>query len=91
MKSLLKAAVLATAGLAVAAPVALADLVIPSLSYRTGPYASNGIPVADGFADYLTLLNERDGGIGIQERTIRPRVRFRARIASAVTNTRQNR
>lgn len=42
---------------------ALADLTIPSLSYRTGPYAPNGIPVADGFADYLTLLNERDGGI----------------------------
>ena len=47
-----------------AAAPALADLVIPSLSYRTGPYAANGIPVADGFADYLTMLNERDGGIG---------------------------
>lgn len=42
---------------------ALADLVVPSLSYRTGPYAPNGIPYADGFADYFTLLNERDGGI----------------------------
>ena len=41
-----------------------ADLVFPSLSYRTGPYAPNGIPFADGFADYFTLLNERDGGIG---------------------------
>lgn len=43
---------------------AAADLVFPSLSYRTGPYAPNGIPFADGYADYFTLLNERDGGIG---------------------------
>ncbi|MCC0062745.1 MAG: ABC transporter substrate-binding protein [Defluviimonas sp.] len=49
--------------LATATP-ALADLVVPSLSYRTGPYAPNGIPYADGFADYFTMLNERDGGIG---------------------------
>ena len=39
------------------------ELTIPSLDYRTGPYAPNGIPFANGFADYLTLLNERDGGI----------------------------
>jgi len=39
------------------------ELTIPSFDYRTGPYAPNGIPVANGFADYLTLLNERDGGI----------------------------
>ena len=43
---------------------ASADLVFPSLSYRTGPYAPNGIPFADGYEDYFTLLNERDGGIG---------------------------
>ena len=36
---------------------------LPSLVYRTGPYAPNGIPFADGVADYWTLLNERDGGI----------------------------
>ena len=35
----------------------------PSLVYRTGPYAPNGIPFANGYADYLNLLNERDGGI----------------------------
>ncbi|RID93001.1 ABC transporter permease [Gemmobacter lutimaris] len=46
-----------------AAP-ALADLVVPNLSYRTGPFAAGGIPYADGFNDYFTLLNERDGGIG---------------------------
>lgn len=43
---------------------AAADLVFPSLSYRTGPYAPNGIHFADGYEDYFTLLNERDGGIG---------------------------
>ncbi|QBF30369.1 ABC transporter substrate-binding protein [Thalassococcus sp. S3] len=46
-----------------AGPV-MADLVFPSLSYRTGPYAAGGIPFADGYADYFTMLNERDGGIG---------------------------
>ena len=43
---------------------AAADLVIPDLSYRTGPYAAGGIPFSDGYQDYMTLLNERDGGIG---------------------------
>ncbi|WP_306006585.1 ABC transporter substrate-binding protein [Aquicoccus porphyridii] len=51
-------------GAALAAGPALAELTFPSLSYRTGPYAANGIPFADGYADYFTLLNERDGGIG---------------------------
>ncbi|MDH5797426.1 MAG: ABC transporter substrate-binding protein, partial [Paracoccaceae bacterium] len=59
----LKLATLALAGIVAAAPV-LAENVVTSLSYRTGAYAVNGIPVADGFADYLTLLNERDGGVG---------------------------
>jgi branched-chain amino acid transport system substrate-binding protein len=36
---------------------------IPLLVYRTGPYAPNGIPSANGFIDYLKLLNTRDGGI----------------------------
>ncbi len=36
----------------------------PRLVYRTGPYAPNGIPFADGWADYLDMINARDGGIG---------------------------
>ncbi|MCB1750842.1 MAG: ABC transporter substrate-binding protein [Gammaproteobacteria bacterium] len=36
---------------------------VGSLVYRTGPYAPGGIPWADGFADYIELLNARDGGI----------------------------
>ncbi|MAU78175.1 MAG: ABC transporter permease [SAR116 cluster bacterium] len=43
---------------------AIADLTFPNLTYRTGPYAVNGIPYADGYADYMALLNSRDGGIG---------------------------
>lgn len=58
-----KLGTLAVAATMAASPV-LADLVFPSLSYRTGPYAAGGIPFADGYADYFTLLNERDGGIG---------------------------
>lgn len=59
----LKLATMAVGAVMAAAPV-MADLVFPSLSYRTGPYAAGGIPYADGYADYFTLLNERDGGIG---------------------------
>ncbi len=51
-------------GAAMAAGPAMADLVFPDLSYRTGPYAAGGIPFSDGYNDYFTLLNERDGGIG---------------------------
>jgi branched-chain amino acid transport system substrate-binding protein len=39
------------------------ELIIPALEYRTGPYAPSGIPLWTGFIDYLSLLNERDGGI----------------------------
>ena len=63
MKKTFAALTAAAITTAFAAP-AFADIVVPSLSYRTGPYAANGIPYADGFADYMTLLNERDGGIG---------------------------
>lgn len=59
----LKLTTLALGALMAAGPV-MADLVFPSMSYRTGPYAAGGIPFADGYADYFTLLNERDGGIG---------------------------
>src|SRR6185436_7172859 len=55
----------------IAAPLALGALpaaaqneqFFPSTIYRTGAYAPNGIPFANGVADYVTLLNERDGGI----------------------------
>ncbi len=64
MKKITVAALGALALLAGHLPSAVqAELVIPSLTYRTGPYAQSGIPFSDGFSDYVTLLNERDGGI----------------------------
>jgi branched-chain amino acid transport system substrate-binding protein len=53
-------------GIAPAVSTAQADdsIYIPLFSYRTGPFAGSGIPIANGIADYLNLLNERDGGIG---------------------------
>ena len=56
------AALVAAAALAAPA-VAQNEQFIPQLVYRTGAYAPNGIPVANGIADYYTLINERDGGI----------------------------
>ncbi len=58
-----KLGTMAVAAMMAASPV-MADLVFPSLSYRTGPYAAGGIPFADGYADYFTMINARDGGIG---------------------------
>ena len=43
--------------------IAAEQIFVPGLVYRTGPYAPNGIPFANGMKDYLTLINERDGGI----------------------------
>ena len=48
---------------AMIAPAQADEQFFPLLVYRTGPYAPNGVPFADGVSDYLTLLNERDGGI----------------------------
>ncbi len=63
MKMTRLAATLA-ATLMASAPALAQDLHFPMLNYRTGPYAPGGIPFADGYQDYLTLINERDGGIG---------------------------
>jgi branched-chain amino acid transport system substrate-binding protein len=62
--------------LAAAAVAAIASSVLPTaafaqakeqffplLSYRTGPYAPNGTPWANGKQDYLKMINARDGGV----------------------------
>jgi len=57
---------LAAAALLVAPAARAQDkgtIFVPLLVYRTGPYAPSGIPNANGFNDYFTLVNERDGGI----------------------------
>jgi branched-chain amino acid transport system substrate-binding protein len=51
-------------GAALTAPaLAQNEQFIPALVYRTGAYAPNGVPFANGIADYYNLINERDGGI----------------------------
>ena len=39
---------------------------IPVLSYRTGPFAPNGVPWANGYVDYLKLVNARGGINGVK-------------------------
>jgi branched-chain amino acid transport system substrate-binding protein len=39
---------------------------MPVLSYRTGPYAPNGVPWANGYVDYLKLVNARGGINGVK-------------------------
>ena len=66
--ALMGAAVVA-AGLTVAATATLSraqaqnEQFIPGLIYRTGAYAPNGIPFANGIGDYYALINAREGGI----------------------------
>jgi branched-chain amino acid transport system substrate-binding protein len=67
MKGLLVGAVLASTAVMpafVSSASAQDSIYVPLFSYRTGPFANSGIPIANGMADYLNMLNERDGGIG---------------------------
>ncbi|MBQ0935359.1 ABC transporter substrate-binding protein [Ideonella paludis] len=69
-KSLAQAAVLAAAGLAaVATSPAFAqakEQFFPVLVYRTGAYAPNGVPWANGHVDYLKLVNAKGGINGVK-------------------------
>ncbi|MDH4248723.1 MAG: ABC transporter substrate-binding protein [Deltaproteobacteria bacterium] len=38
----------------------------PTLTYRTGPFAPSGIPIANGFRDYYTLINSKGGMNGVK-------------------------
>ena len=58
-----RAAVLIAAPAAGTAWAQAKEMFVPSLVYRTGPYAPSGTPFANGMWDYLTMLNERDGGV----------------------------
>jgi len=68
-----KALVLATAlAAAIAAPLfataasAADPMTLPSLVYRTGPYAPNGVPFANGVRDTIALINAKGGINGIK-------------------------
>ena len=65
MKKLIK--ILLSSVLLPTSSFAYADLNVLNLSYRTGPFATTGIPLMDGMLDYANMLNERDGGIGGQK------------------------
>lgn len=48
-----------------AGPAAAADaLPLTVLTERSGPAAAAGVPLANGLADYMTMLDRRDGGVG---------------------------
>jgi len=68
MKSLTMAAAIAAVGLAAsnAAWAQAKEQFFPALVYRTGAYAPNGVPFANGFADYLKLVNAKGGINGVK-------------------------
>ena len=69
LRQLTVAATLAALGLAAVATDAMAqakEQFFPVLSYRTGPYAPNGVPWANGYVDYLKLVNARGGINGVK-------------------------
>ena len=68
LEGIARTAAWAAAGLALiaAAPAAMAqakEQFFPLLVYRTGAYAPNGTPWANGKQDYLKMINARDGGV----------------------------
>jgi branched-chain amino acid transport system substrate-binding protein len=64
-RTLALAAVVAAAGLTTVAAQA-AEQFFPALVYRTGAYAPNGVPFANGYVDYLKLTNARGGINGVK-------------------------
>jgi len=70
-KPLASAALLVASGLAAlaTAPAAFAqakEQFFPVLVYRTGAYAPNGVPFANGYVDYLKLVNAKGGINGVK-------------------------
>ncbi len=71
LRQLVLATTVAAAGLASAlvSTVATAqtkEQFFPVLVYRTGAYAPNGVPFANGYVDYLKLVNARGGINGVK-------------------------
>ncbi len=68
IRSLMMAVAVAATGLTSAVVTTSAqaqakEQFFPVLPYRTGAYAPNGVPWANGYADYLKVINARAGGI----------------------------
>jgi branched-chain amino acid transport system substrate-binding protein len=69
LRKLAVAASLAAIGLSAAFTTpafAAEEQFFPLLVYRTGAYAPNGTPWANGFLDYLKLTNARGGVNGVK-------------------------
>jgi branched-chain amino acid transport system substrate-binding protein len=69
LRSMAMTAAVLAAGLAGVANDALAQAkaqFFPALVYRTGAYAPNGVPFADGYVDYLKLVNAKGGINGVK-------------------------
>jgi branched-chain amino acid transport system substrate-binding protein len=71
LKSIALAAAVTAAGLSTAlvSPAAFAqakEQFFPVLVYRTGAYAPNGVPVANGWVDYFKLVNAKGGINGVK-------------------------
>ena len=70
-----------------AAPAAASkgEQFFPVLVYRTGAYAPNGVPWANGFVDYLKLVNAQGGinGVKVTWEECRRRVTRRTAGSSA--------
>ncbi|WP_119156353.1 ABC transporter substrate-binding protein [Caldimonas tepidiphila] len=71
LKSLALAAAISTAALgslltAPAAAQQAKEQFFPVLVYRTGAYAPNGVPFANGYVDYLKLVNAQGGINGVK-------------------------
>lgn len=64
LKSILRCAAGVALSAAIVTPALSQEIVVPNLSYRTGPFAATGIPLMNGQRDYIALLNQRDGGVG---------------------------
>ncbi|PZQ73183.1 MAG: ABC transporter permease [Variovorax paradoxus] len=66
LKTLAVAAVAALAGTAGTAFAQAKEQFFPLLVYRTGPYAPNGTPWANGKQDYIKLVNAQGGINGVK-------------------------
>ena len=71
LRQLALATAVAAAGLSSALVPTLAsaqakEQFFPVLVYRTGAYAPNGVPFANGYVDYLKLVNARGGINGVK-------------------------
>ncbi|MGZ8259027.1 MAG: ABC transporter substrate-binding protein [Caldimonas sp.] len=62
----LGAALLAAAASSPSAWAQAKEQFFPALVYRTGAYAPNGVPFANGYVDYLKLVNAQGGINGVK-------------------------